>query len=55
MTWKEFKEKVEEAGVKDDMKIEYIDISDGSMYENCEKWTGLNIHIDENNSFTVTP
>ena len=50
MTWKEFKEEVERVGVKDNMSIEYIDISDGSMYDDK-----LTIHIDTDNSFTVSP
>lgn len=28
MTWKEFKEKVEEQGVTDEMKVMYIDVDD---------------------------
>lgn len=45
MTWKEFKEKVEEAGVTDDMTIMYIDIDDQ---------LDLIIKIDlDDNDFTV--
>lgn len=28
MTWKEFKKKVEEGGVRDDMELLYIDVDD---------------------------
>lgn len=45
MTWKEFKEQVEAEGVKDDMEIDYIDIS-------MDYGDGLCVNVDRN-SFSV--
>ena len=48
MTWKEFKESIEEQGVTDDMKLEYIDYQEDIPNNKPE------VSIDyEDNTFSV--
>ena len=48
MTWKEFKDQLEEAGVKDDTKVWTID------YDSRHEGTGLSIYVWKNeNEFMV--
>lgn len=47
MTWKEFKQILEDSGVKDEHEIWYIDVSYPEALD-------LNVDVDENtNEFTV--
>lgn len=45
ITWEEFKKQVEEAGVTDDMVIDYIDV---------EIPVDLDVHVEQNETFSVT-
>lgn len=51
MTWKDLKEKIEEAGVKDDSEIRYIDFTDWG----CLDKDSIDVYYNsEANTFAVT-
>jgi hypothetical protein len=37
MTWKEFKDQVEDFGITDDMKVEFIDVNCGFSVDSLKK------------------